>query len=77
MDAVGKGRRMKRGSVIEWKYNDNHVTIIQLKVHVVDTRQCCQIVNKVHKFMNIPPFAELVYELQSIYELSMNIHQFL
>ena len=36
-----------------------------------------EIVNKVHKFMNIPPFAELVYELQSKYELSMNIHQFL
>ena len=29
--------------------------------------QCCQIVNEVHKFMNIPPFAELVYELQSTF----------
>ena len=27
--------------------------------------------------MNIPPFAELVYELQSIYELSMNIKSIL
>ena len=36
--------------------------------------QCCQIVNKVQKFMNLPPFAKIVYELQSIYELSMNIN---
>ena len=44
---------------------------------VLREKQCCQIMNKVHIFMNILPFVELFYELQSICELSMNFCQVL
>ena len=49
----------------------------ELEVKSGRWRQCCQIMNKVHIFMNILPLAKPFYELQFFCELSMNICQVL
>ena len=49
-----------------------HTVHTHILVGHVTHSQCCQIVNKVHRFMNFLLFAELFYELPSICEHSVN-----